>query len=255
MKLGESEVRRILDEWVHRANSTNFIQDDPISIPHLFSDPLDIEVSGFFAAILSWGQRKTIVSKARELMARMDHAPGAFVRSAGPSDLKKMLGFKHRTFNDTDLLYLIDFFKRFYTEHDSLQMFFREGDVRLGLSKMHEFIFNVEHAPSRTRKHVSTPSRKSACKRLNMYLRWMVRNDEMGVDFGIWHTPASSALMIPLDVHVHRVALELGLMKRKIADWMAVEELTAKMREFDPEDPVKYDFALFYIGLSKAELT
>lgn len=252
MKLSKrSEIKALLDRKVDEYNRSSFIESDPISIPHQFSDPLDQEIAGFFAAIFSWGNRTTIIRKSQELMQLMGNAPIDFVRNASQTDLRSLSAFKHRTFNATDLLYILDFMKRHYAKHSSLQMFFQGRDVKDGLSAMHSAFFEAEYAPQRTRKHIGTPERGSACKRLNMYLRWMVRKDEGGVDLGIWQQPEISQLMVPLDVHVHRIALKLGLMKRKIADWRACEELTATLRTFDPSDPVKYDYALFMLGIEQ----
>jgi len=250
-----SEVKALLDRKVEQYNRSSFIETDPISIPHWFSDPLDQEIAGFFAAIFSWGNRTTIIRKSQELMQLMGNAPSEFVRNATSSDLRPLNGFKHRTFNSTDLLYILDFLKRHYAEHSSLKKFFQGNDVKAGLVAMHRAFFEVDYAPDRTRKHIGTPERGSACKRLNMFLRWMVRKDERGVDLGIWDQPSPSHLMVPLDVHVHRTALKLGLMERKIADWKACEELTKTLRAFDAEDPVKYDYALFMLGIEQKNTT
>lgn len=203
--------------------------------------------------MLSWGQRKTIINKSKELMSLMDWAPYDFIRNHTEKDLKPFLEFKHRTFQSTDTLYFIDFFKRHYLISDSLESAFLpvEGDVKRSLSHFHEYFFKSEYAPKRTRKHVSTPVRKSACKRLNMFLRWMVRDDNKGVDFGLWKDISTSDLMIPLDVHVYNVAQHLNLLSRQKTDWQSVEELTGALRAFDPNDPVKYDYALFSIGIEK----
>jgi len=236
-------------------NQPNFIKDDPIQIPHRFSKKQDIEIAGFFAAVLAWGQRKTIINKCSELLILMDNDPHQYMLHHTDSDLKLFENFKHRTFNATDALYFIYFLKTFYSKHESLECAFSEGmaptdaSVEKGLIHFHELFFNSEFAPDRTRKHIATPLRKSACKRLNMYLRWMVRKDEHGVDFGIWDTIKSSQLVCPLDVHVERVAKKLGLLTRNPTDWQAAIELTTNLKELDPDDPVKYDFALFGMGI------
>ena len=234
-------------------NAPSFIDLDPISIPHQFSLKQDIEISAFWVAMLSWGQRKTIINKSNELMSLMDWAPYDFVLNHSAQDLKAFLNFKHRTFQATDTLYFIDFFKRHYQSSDTLESAFLTGDkdVKSALAHFHNYFFNCEHAPHRTRKHVSTPVRKSSCKRLNMFLRWMVRDDNRGVDFGLWKSFSPADLMIPLDVHVYKVAHQLNLLSRQKADWQSVEELTAALRAFDPDDPVKYDYALFSIGIEK----
>lgn len=249
-----SELKRFLDKSYLKYNNPSFISTDPISIPHRFSQKQDIEISGFWVAILAWGQRKTIINKGLELMQMMDNAPYDFVLNHSDRDLEKLLSFKHRTFNSTDTLYFIDFFKRFYKQHESLEEAFVPSthattiSMEQVLSGFHRLFFDVEYAPARTRKHVATPDRNSACKRINMFLRWMVRKDNRGVDFGLWNGISASQLMCPCDVHVERTARKLGLVSRKQTDWKMAVELTENLKQFDSEDPVKYDFALF--GLS-----
>ena len=249
------QIKALLDDRYNKYNRPGFIAQDPVVIPHGFTGPQDIEIAGFFAAILAWGQRGTIIRKCRELLARMDQAPFAFIRDHQENDLKALLGFKHRTFNDTDLLYLVSFLHDFYRQHASLEeAFTRSGtitDQQLRLEHFYKTVFSLPDAPHRTRKHISTPARKSACKRLNMYLRWMVRQDDRGVDFGIWHTMKPADLVCPCDVHVARVARKLGLITRPQTDWQAARELTAHLRQLDPQDPVKYDFALFGLGIEE----
>lgn len=187
----------------------------------------------------------------------MDNAPYDFIRNHTESDLNPFLNFKHRTFNSTDTLHFIRFFKEYYAENESLEIAFSQwmqksdDTVEKGLIGFHNLFFSLEDSPDRTRKHIATPARKSACKRLNMFLRWMVRKDDKGVDFGIWETIQPSQLVMPLDVHVEKVARHMGLLKRKPTDWQAAVELTNKLRSLDPNDPVKYDFALFGLGLEK----
>ncbi|MEP2024637.1 MAG: TIGR02757 family protein [Reichenbachiella sp.] len=248
----QNDIKTFLDEKVELYNQASFIPDDPISIPHQFSKKQDIEIAGLFAATLAWGQRKTIINKCNELMRMMDHAPHDFVLHHEENDLKKFLTFKHRTFNPTDTLFFIDFLKSHYQKNDSLESAFTKGpsnDMEAYLTHFHNTLFAHPNAPDRTKKHVATPARKSACKRLNMFLRWMVRKDNKGVDFGIWNTILPSQLICPLDVHVERVAKRLGLLQRKQTDWRAALELSENLRELDPNDPVKYDFALFGMGV------
>lgn len=250
------QIKALLDDRVEKYNQPDFIPNDPVSIPHRFTKKQDIEISGFFAAILAWGQRKTIINNCLKLMKLMDDAPHDFILNHQEQDLPKFLGFKHRTFNDTDLLYLLHFFQRYYQQHDSLETAFVGENNQLSSQKerliyFHNLVFSLEDAPQRTRKHIATPARKSACKRLNMYLRWMVRNDQQGVDFGVWKTMPMSDLICPCDVHVERVARRLGLITRKNMDWETAEELTAHLRTFDPADPVKYDYALFGLGIEE----
>lgn len=252
MKRMNERLKDFLDEQVDKFNQPDFIPDDPISIPHHFAKKQDIEIAGLFAATLAWGQRKTIINKCNELLDLMDRAPHDFVVHHKESDLKRFLNFKHRTFNATDTLVFIDFLKTHYSQHDSLESAFNINGSRSmfdSLAGFHEYVFSSPNAADRTRKHVATPVRKSACKRLNMFLRWMVRKDAKGVDFGLWQSIAPSQLICPLDVHVARVAKKLGLLKRKPNDWQAALELTKNLRIMDPSDPVRYDFALFGLGV------
>jgi uncharacterized protein (TIGR02757 family) len=251
------DLKGFLDEKVAEYNRPDFITLDPISIPHRFSKKEDIEISGFIAAILAWGQRKTIINKCLELFAMMDNDPHQFMIHHSESDLKPFLNFKHRTFNDIDTLYFIHFFSWFYKNHKSLEQAFLIGQNGASdamywiLVQFHKFFFSLADAPSRTKKHIATPQRKAACKRINMFLRWMVRSDNKGVDFGIWNKINPSQLICPCDLHVDRVGRKLGLITRKQTDWQTAIELTDKLREFDPGDPVKYDFALFGLGVEE----
>jgi uncharacterized protein (TIGR02757 family) len=286
-------LKLFLDAKVIQYNRPEFIENDPIVIPHQFTQKQDIEIIGFFAAILAWGQRKTIIQKCRELIVRMDGVPFDFIKNHQETDLKALLGFKHRTFNDTDLLYFVAFFRQHYQQFESLedaflpastgtkkQSVFREdfvdeitdaslsiensspvcyaqilvrADTNLEtmLNHFRSYFFSLPDFPHRTKKHVSSPQQKSTCKRLNMFLRWMVRKDENGVDFGIWQKIKSADLICPVDLHVDRVARKLKLITRKQTDWQTALELTEKLKEFDPNDPVKYDFALFGLGIEE----
>ncbi len=258
------DLLKILEKNYQLFNRNSFVENDPISVPHRFSRKQDIEITGFFAATFAWGQRKTIINKSNELIGLMDNTPHDFIVNHKESDLKRFLNFKHRTFNATDTLYFIHFLKHFYTANNSLESAFslnldtNEPASRQGkrsfvsrLSNFHQLFFNLPNAPERTKKHVATPIRKSTCKRLCMFLRWMVRKDDSGVDFGIWNSIKPSELHCPLDVHVERVARKLGLIKRKQRDWQTVVELTEALRTFDPKDPVKYDFALFGMSIEE----
>ncbi len=250
-------LQSFLDEKVQQYNQPAFIENDPISIPHLFSRKQDIEITGLWASVLAWGQRKTIINKCRELITLMDHAPYDFIINHQEEDLKRFLHFKHRTFNATDTLYFIAFFRHFYTMYSSLEegfvQFIQPSDqtIENGLKGFRNLFFSLEYAPARTRKHISTPAANSACKRLNMFLRWMVRKDTNGVDFGIWNNISPAQLVCPCDVHVDRVARRLGLIGRKQTDWFTALELTQNLRLLDPTDPVKYDFALFGLGIEE----
>jgi len=251
------DLKKFLDKKVAKFNAPSFIHDDPVCIPHLFSKKQDIEIAGFFAAIFAWGTRKTIINKCRLLLQLMDNAPHDFCRHHTDTDLKKLERFSHRTFNDTDLLYFISFLKYHYTKHISLEAAFfnktvsadEDSVVETSLNSFYAYFFSLEDIPARTRKHIASPAKHSSCKRLNMYLRWMIRDDHKGVDFGIWKKIAPAQLVCPVDVHVARVARHFNLLKRKVVDWQAAVELTAQLKKFDAKDPVKYDFALFGLGI------
>ena len=248
-------VAELLEAKYEQYNRPEFIPHDPISIPHRFSQKQDIEIMGFWASVLAWGQRKTIINKCRELSTLMDDAPYDFVKHHQESDLKRFLAFKHRTFNATDTLYFLHFFQQFYQKHDSLEEAFLvpgltpESTIEPNLRYFHDHFCGLDDFPARTRKHIATPARKSSCKRLAMFLRWMVRQDDRGVDFGIWTRLRPSQLICPCDVHVDRVARHLGLITRPQTDWLTATELTHTLRQLDPHDPVKYDFALFGLGI------
>lgn len=250
-------LKDFLDEKVAQYNQPDFIPNDPISIPHRFSKKQDIEISGFFAAILAWGQRKTIINKCLELFTLMDNAPHDFLLHHREEDLKSLLNFKHRTFNEVDTLYFVHFLSWYYRRFESLEDAFLIGQtgqtdsMESILTRFHEYFFSLPDAPSRTKKHIATPVRKAACKRINMYLRWMVRDDDKGVDFGLWKRIKPAQLICPCDLHVDRVGRKLGLITRKQTDWQTALELTERLREFDPVDPVKYDFALFGLGVEE----
>lgn len=247
----KNNLKQFLDAKVDYYNQPSFIQDDPICIPHLFIKQQDIEIAGFFTAVFAWGNRTTIINKSKELMQLMEMQPYAFCLNHNTKALKRLTAFRHRTFNDDDLLYFIEFLHWHYTNHNTLETaFFPEKGMTIeeGLNYFKNYFFTAEHL-KRTEKHISSPLQKSGCKRLNMFLRWMVRNDSRGVDFGIWQNIPPSALICPLDVHVSGVARQLGLLKRKQNDWEAALELTSNLRILDKHDPVKYDFALFSMGV------
>jgi uncharacterized protein (TIGR02757 family) len=251
-----NELKQFFDEKVARYNRPSFIKADPICIPHRFSKKQDIEISALFAAVFAWGNRTTIINKSHELLSLMDNAPYDFCLQHTDADLKKLQHFKHRTFNATDLLYFIEFLKHHYTHYKSLEDAFlqckpqpKENFIETALIHFHNYFFSLEHVPGRTKKHISTPYKGSTCKRLNMFLRWMVRNDKAGVDFGIWKKISPAQLVCPIDLHVARVAKRFQLLDRKQVDWQAALELTAWLRTLDPLDPVKYDFALFGLGV------
>jgi uncharacterized protein (TIGR02757 family) len=252
-------IKQLLDQKVKQYNHIDFIEKDPISIPHLFTKQQDIELAAFFAAIFAWGNRTTIIQKSKELLARMDNAPFEFCTQHQSKDLKKLMGFAHRTFNDADLLYCIAFFKQHYATQKSLETaFFKDHktgksfkSVEAGLVNFKNYFFSLEHAPNRTKKHIASPENGSTCKRLNMFLRWMVRKDQHGVDFGLWKSISPADLIIPIDVHVARVSRAFGLISRPQIDWLTAIELTDYCRTLDSRDPAKYDFALFSLGVTE----
>ncbi len=250
----ESEIKQLLEEKYEEYCSVDFIESDPVSIPHRFEDRRDIEISGLIAATIAWGQRPTIIRNANKAMHLMDNEPYQFVRNHCENDLKAMDGFVHRTFNAEDLKHFIRSLKSIYSKYASLEDVFlsgiQKGDVNLK-NAIHHFkqeFFSIPHE-KRTQKHVADPMKGSSAKRINMYLRWMCRPNDKGVDFGIWNRIPTSMLSCPLDVHSGRNARQLGLLNRTQNDWKAVEELDASLRRFDAEDPVKYDYALFGLGV------
>ncbi len=251
----ENSLADFLNKKVVEYNHPSFIAPDPVSIPHCFTKKQDIEIAGFFAAIFAWGNRTTIINKGNELMQLMDNAPHDFCLHHAEKDLKKLLHFKHRTFNPTDLLYFIDFFQHHYSKEDSLETAFtrsmkkNDPDTAHALNGFYDYFFSLEHVPKRTLKHIASPAKKATCKRLCMYLRWMVRRDNHGVDFGIWKNISPAQLIIPLDLHVARVARHFNLLTRKPTDWQAALELTETVKQLDKNDPAKYDFALFALGV------
>lgn len=249
------ELKLFLNQQVKHYQTQGFIENDPICVPYLFSQKEDIEIMGFFASIFAWGQRKTIIQKSNDLISRMDGRPFDFILNHQESDLKSLIGFKHRTFNDTDLLHFVSFLKAHYHKFNSLEPAFligyseKDENIQSSLNGFRNYFFSMPDAPNRTMKHISSPAQNSACKRLNMFLRWMVRGNENGVDFGIWKTIKPAQLICPLDLHVARVARKLGLLTRTQNDWKAALELTQNLKVFDAHDPVKYDFALFGLGV------
>jgi uncharacterized protein (TIGR02757 family) len=245
--LSFEELKEFLDEKYLQFNVEGFIVDDPISIPHQFTEKGDIEIAGFLAATLAWGQRKTIIRKANEIIAGMDLAPHDFILNAQKQDLERFGSFVHRTFNGEDCIFFISALQNIYKNHGGLESCFRGPDVKTAIGNFREIFFELPH-PMRAQKHVANPLKGSSAKRINMFLRWMVRKDKSGIDFGIWKNIKPADLYCPLDVHSGSTARKLGLLSRKQNDWKAVDELTQNLRKFDPEDPVKYDIALFALG-------
>ena len=248
------ELKELLDRAFHEFNGTGFIPDDPVSVPHRFSRKEDIEVAGFFAAILAWGNRKTIIRNTTRLLALMDNDPHAFILDFEEKDLKPFTRFVHRTFNGDDCIFFLHSLQKIYREEGSLEKVFTGTtpgqEAKEAIIHFRDVFFGPEHM-QRTRKHIADPAKNASAKRINMFLRWMVRKDDRGVDFGIWNGLRPSMLMCPLDIHTGNVSRKLGLLRRKQDDWKAVEELTAGLRRLDPADPVKYDIALFGLGANK----
>lgn len=249
------ELKELLEELYLRYDNPDFIEADPISIPHSFSSPLDKEVSGFLAATIAWGNRKAIVKSVNRMMDYLDRRPYEFIVGASETEMTALRSYVHRTFNGEDLICFVEALRRICHTHGSLGEWFegaweRTGDMRKVLAEFRSEFFNFPH-PQRSEKHLSSITKGAACKRLNMYLRWMVREDKHGVDFGLWRRIPTAALYLPLDVHSGNISRELGLLTRKQNDWKAVEEVMAELRKADAEDPVKYDYALFGVGINK----
>lgn len=250
----DTALKNLLHQKAAQYNQVAFIAKDPIVIPHRFTKRQDIEIAGFFAAILAWGNRTSIINSTNKLMAWMDEAPHEFMLRHEDTDLKKMLSFAHRTFNATDLFYCMAFFKFHYSQYHSLEDAFvppqkyTELNTEQALVHFHNYFFSLEDFPERTKKHIATPARKSACKRLNMYLRWMVRKDKMGVDFGLWQKISPAQLICPLDVHVANVAHRFGLLPNTNSNWQNAIALTEQLKTLNEKDPAVYDYALFGLG-------
>jgi uncharacterized protein (TIGR02757 family) len=252
--LNIQQIKRLLDEKAAFYNSVHFIATDPIAIPHLFSKKEDIEIAGFLAATIAWGQRPTIISNAKKLVGWMDFSPYDFIINFAENDLKPFRTFVHRTFNGEDCEYFLWALKSIYQNWADMEGAFTGGfstdekNTKPAIINFRDRFFSW-HFPARTQKHVADPARNASAKRLNMFLRWMVRKDNNGVDFGIWKSIRPSQLVCPLDTHSGRVARKLGLLHRKANDWQAAVELTDQLALFDPDDPVKYDYALFGAGI------
>jgi len=250
--MNKKELKDFLDHKVSTYENPEFIATDPIQIPHLFTQKEDIEISGFLTATIAWGNRKSILKNAHRLMEIMDHSPYEFIKNHQENDLEPLSSFVHRTFNADDLFYFIKALQNIYQNHQGLEGIFTKfsspTSTQMGIHELKKIFFELEHQ-KRTEKHVSDPLKKSAAKRINMFLRWMVRSSKNEVDFGLWEGISPAALSCPLDVHSGNVARKLGLLKRKQNDAKALAELDRELRKLDPKDPVKYDFALFGLGV------
>lgn len=248
------EIKTILDEALDLYHHPSFIAEDPISVPHQYSIRQDIEISGLFSALFAWGKRSTSIRKANELMTLMDNAPYDFIMNSRELDMKRFESFVHRTFQSVDVLFLVNSLKEIYREYNTIEPLFSIGFQTGGIvNAIHHFrqsMLAYPHLP-RSGKHLPDPFRGSSAKRVNMFLRWMVRKDKADIDFGLWNSIPQSKLKLPLDVHTGRIARMLGLLTRKSNDWLAVEEVSSSLYQLDPEDPIKYDLALFNLGLHK----
>ena len=252
MVIPKKELKSFLDLKVEMYNRNSFIASDPIQIPHQFSKKEDIEIAGFLSATIAWGNRIMIIRNAKKMMEIMDNSPFDFIMNHSSKDLESITGFVHRTFNSYDLQYFIKSLQNIYQNHGGLECILKplKGDINYqnSITEFKTIFFELQHEV-RTEKHISNPLKNSAAKRIHMYLRWMVRKDTKGVDFGLWKTHSPAFLSCPLDVHSGNVARKLGILSRKQNDWKAVHELDTKLRSFDVKDPVKYDFALFGLGV------
>ncbi|MBA10451.1 MAG: TIGR02757 family protein [Flavobacteriaceae bacterium] len=248
----KKELKSFLDLKVEMYNRNSFIASDPIQVPHQFSKKEDIEIAGFLSATIAWGNRIMIIRNAKKMMEIMDNSPFDFIMNHSSKDLESITGFVHRTFNSYDLQYFIKSLQNIYQNHGGLECILKplKGDINYqnSITEFKTIFFELQHEV-RTEKHISNPLKNSAAKRIHMYLRWMVRKDTKGVDFGLWKTHSPAFLSCPLDVHSGNVARKLGILTRKQNDWKAVHELDTKLRSFDVKDPVKYDFALFGLGV------
>ncbi len=245
------DLKSFLDEKALKYNQPFFIDTDPIQVPKIFSEKENIEIAAFLTATIAWGNRLSIIKNATKLMALMNNQPHDFITHSSNAEIKILERFVHRTFNGNDCVFFIRSLKNIFHNHNGLQAVFETGfthenSVKSALIEFYKVFFEI--GGERSRKHVSNVDKGASAKRLNMFLRWMVRNDKSSVDFGLWNGIPQSALMLPLDVHTGNVARKLGLLHRKSNDWQAVEEVTQSLRNFDPADPVKYDFALFGLG-------
>ncbi len=249
------ELKTLLDVKHDQYNNTSFIKEDPIFIPHQFTNKEDIEIAAFLTAIIAWGRRNMILMNAMKLLERMDMEPHDFILNCSPTELERLADFVHRTFNGIDAVAMVKALKRVYLEEGGLERIFTktvaatDANIFHGINYARDQLIKEECFPLRTHKHIANPAKNSSAKRINMFLRWMVRNDHRGVDFGLWKGIAVKQLVCPLDVHTATVSRKLGLLSRKQNDWKAAVELTENLKVFSPDDPVKYDFSLFGLGV------
>lgn len=251
--LNKIELKNFLDEKFEKYNHPSFIDSDPVQIPHLFSGTEDIEISAFLTSTIAWGKREMIIKNATMLCEKMNFTPYDFIINAGTKDFEKFRNFKHRTFNGDDCIFFLKSLQKIYINHNGLKQIFENAYLKTGkiedaIFQFRQLFFSPAH-PSRTEKHISDITKNSAAKRINLFLRWMIRKDKCNIDFGLWDKIPSSKLYLPLDVHAGNVSRKLGLLHRNQNDWKAVLEITEALRKFDENDPVKYDYALFGLGI------
>lgn len=249
----KEELKEFLDKKYVQYNTLEYIESDPIQVPHLFSEKMDIEIASFLTATIAWGNRKSIIKNAKRMMLLLDNAPSDFIINAEESDIQNIEKFVHRTFQPSDFSFFLLSLQNIYKNHNGLEVVFsnffsRNRSMKESIEGFHKLFFELPHE-IRTQKHVANPAKGSSAKRINMFLRWMVRKDAVGVDFGIWNKIPTNSLCVPLDVHVGNVARRLDLLKRKQNDWNALEELMGVLRTFDHADPCKYDYSLFGLGV------
>ena len=248
------KLKELLDIKHEEYNNIAFIENDPIQIPHKFKKKEDIEISGFLTATIAWGNRKSIINSSKRMMELLENDPHEFIINHSDKDLKSLTEFVHRTFNGYDFIQFVKSLKNIYCNYGGLEMVFfnnmKDNSLHNSIHQLKNIFFEIEHL-KRTKKHVSDPFKGSAAKRINMFLRWMVRKDDKGVDFGIWNSINQKNLSCPLDIHSGNIARKLGILKRKQNDHKAVLELDNSLRKYDESDPVKYDFALFGMGVNE----
>ena len=244
------ELKEFLDQKYNQYNTTEFIETDPIQIPHCFSKKEDIEIAAFLSATIAWGNRKMIIRNSKKMIDLLDNSPFDFISNANNKEINSISGFVHRTFNNTDFIFFIKSLQNIYKNHGGLENIFSNNftDVKSSIANLRKVFFEIPY-PEKTGRHISNVEKNSAAKRINMFLMWMIRNDKKGVHFGLWNKIKPADLFLPLDVHTGNVGRKLGLLKRNQNDWKAVAEITTQLQKFDKTDPVKYDFALFGLGV------
>lgn len=254
MQMEQNELKAFLDEKVLKYNQISFIEKDPVQIPHQFTQKEDIEIAAFMVSIIAWGKRELIIKSSKRMMQLMEHSPYEFITDGTPADWKRMEEFYYRTFSPVDCMYFIKALNKIYLNHGGLEKVFQKGyelgDIKSAL-RYFRMVFLSFGSETRTHKHIANVDKGASAKRLNMFLRWMVRKDDKGVDFGLWNGISAKDLLLPLDLHTGNVSRKLGLLHRKQNDLKAVDEIMGYLRGFDVNDPVKYDYALFGLGIEE----